>query len=118
MQYTMARRRHWHLLAMLSGTAPRGAAVESFSFMHALAGCLRPAPRLSRCCRWQLMELAAGKVKSKPVKSAHGATDVIQWTFATAAANHLNVVRAFAHGTDSSFPLQTSAGAALGLHTR
>lgn len=59
------------------------------------------------------MELAAGKVKSKPVKSAHGATDVVQWTFATAAANHLNVVRAFAHGTDSSFPLQTSAGAAL-----
>ena len=63
------------------------------------------------------MELAAGKVKSKPVKSAHGVTDVVQWTFATAAANHLNVVRAFAHGTDSSFPLQTSAGAALSCVT-
>ena len=56
------------------------------------------------------MEVAAGKVKSKPVMLEHGVADVVQWTLATAAANKLNVVRSFAHGVDSSFPLQIKAG--------
>ena len=56
------------------------------------------------------MEVAAGKVKSKPVHLKHGTADVVQWTLATAAANKLNVLRAFGHGIDSSFPLQIKAG--------
>ena len=40
----------------------------------------------------------------------HGVADVVQWTLATAAANKLNVVRSFAHGVDSTFPLQIKAG--------
>ncbi len=56
------------------------------------------------------MEVAAGKVKSKPVMLEHGVADVVQWTLATAAANKLNVVRSFAHGVDSTFPLQIKAG--------
>lgn len=56
------------------------------------------------------MEVAAGKVKSKPVMLENGMADVVQWTLATAAANKLNVLRAFAHGVDGSFPLQISAG--------
>lgn len=56
------------------------------------------------------MEVAAGKVKSKPVTLEHGVADVVQWTLATAAANKLNVIRSFAHGVDSTFPLQIKAG--------
>ena len=56
------------------------------------------------------MEVAAGKVKSKPVALEHGVADVVQWTLATAAANKLNVIRSFAHGVDSTFPLQIKAG--------
>ncbi len=56
------------------------------------------------------MEVAAGKVKSKPVMLEHGVADVVQWTLATAAANKLNIVRSFAHGVDSTFPLQIKAG--------
>nr|QOL01199.1 putative extracellular protein TR9_011a [Trebouxia lynnae] len=59
---------------------------------------------------WQLLEVAAGKVKSKPVMLENGMADVVQWTMATAAANKLNVVRSFAHGVDGSFPLQIKAG--------
>ncbi|DBB03621.1 TPA: hypothetical protein ACH3X3_010954 [Trebouxia sp. C0006] len=59
---------------------------------------------------WQLLEVAAGKVKSKPVMLEHGVADVVQWTLATASANKLNVVRSFAHGVDSTFPLQIKAG--------
>lgn len=61
-------------------------------------------------CRWQLLEVAAGKVKSKPVMLENGMADVVQWTLATAAANKLTVVRSFAHGVESSFPLQIKAG--------
>lgn len=56
------------------------------------------------------MEVAAGKVKSKPVMLENGMADVVQWTLATAAANKLNVLRSFAHGVDGSFPLQIKAG--------
>ena len=56
------------------------------------------------------MEVAASKVKSKPVMLENGVADVVQWTLATAAANKLNVLRSFAHGVDSSFPLQIKAG--------
>lgn len=56
------------------------------------------------------MEVAAGKVKSKPVMLENGMADVVQWTFATAAANKLNILRSFAHGVDNSFPLQIKAG--------
>ena len=56
------------------------------------------------------MEVAAGKVKSKPVMLGNGMADVVQWTFASAAANNLNVLRSFAHGVDGSFPLQIKAG--------
>ncbi len=56
------------------------------------------------------MEVAAGKVKSKPVTLENGVADVVQWTLATAAANKLNILRSFAHGVDSSFPLQIKAG--------
>lgn len=66
-------------------------------------------------CRWQLMEVAAGKLPSKPVIGASGITDVVQWTLATAAANNLTVLRSFAHGVDSSFPLQTKPGAQVYL---
>ena len=61
-------------------------------------------------CRWQLLEVAAGKVKSKPVMLENGMADVVQWTLATAAANKLNVVRAFAHGVEGNFALQIKAG--------
>ena len=57
-----------------------------------------------------LMEVAAGKVKSKPVMLENGMADVVQWTLATAAANKLTVLRSFAHGVDSSFALQIRAG--------
>ena len=59
------------------------------------------------------MEVAAGKLPSKPVVGAKGVTDVVQWTLATAAANNLTVLRNFAHGVDSSFPLQIKPGDAL-----
>lgn len=61
------------------------------------------------------MEVAAGKVKSKPVMLENGMADVVQWTFATAAANKLNVLRSFAHGVDNSFPLQVKAGQHISL---
>lgn len=61
-------------------------------------------------CRWQLLEVAAGKVKSKPVMLENGMADVVQWTLATAAANKLNVLRSFAHGVEGSFALQIKAG--------
>lgn len=56
------------------------------------------------------MEVGAAHVRSKPVKSGKGFTDVVQWTLATAASNHLNVLRSFGHGTDTSFPLQEKPG--------
>ena len=56
------------------------------------------------------MEVAAGKVKSKPVTLENGMTDVVQWTLASAAANKLNVLRMFAHGVEGSFALQIKAG--------
>ncbi|KAK9814994.1 hypothetical protein WJX73_004261 [Symbiochloris irregularis] len=59
---------------------------------------------------WQLLEVAAGNLASKPVVGASGVTDVIQWTLATAAANNLTVLRSFAFGTDTSFPLQNKPG--------
>lgn len=59
---------------------------------------------------WQLMEVAAGQVPSQPVKSGNGFADVVQWTLATAASNHLTVLRSFGHGVDSSFPLQEKPG--------
>jgi hypothetical protein len=57
------------------------------------------------------MEVAAGQVPSQPVKSGNGFADVVQWTLATAASNHLTVLRSFGHGVDSSFPLQEKPGA-------
>ena len=54
--------------------------------------------------------MAAGKVKSKPVQTASGYADVVEWTLATAASNHLTVLRSFGHGVDSSFPLQEKPG--------
>ena len=60
--------------------------------------------------RWKLMEVAAGKLPSKPVVGANGRTDVVQWTLATAAANNLTVLRTFGHGTDAAFPLQIKPG--------
>ncbi|KAL3155965.1 hypothetical protein ABBQ32_012960 [Trebouxia sp. C0010 RCD-2024] len=59
---------------------------------------------------WQLLEVAAGKVKSKPVMLENGMADVVQWTLATAAANKLNVLRSFAHGVEGRFALQIKAG--------
>lgn len=56
------------------------------------------------------MEVAASHVRSKPVQSGKGFTDVVQWTLATAASNHLSVLRSFGHGTDPSFPLQEKPG--------
>ncbi len=63
------------------------------------------------------MEVAASHVSSKPVKSGKGFADVVQWTLAIAASNHLNVLRSFGHGVDSSFPLQEKPGK-LALHHR
>ena len=55
--------------------------------------------------------MAAGRVKSKPVQTGKGGfADVVQWTMATAASNHLTVLRSFAHGTDAGFPLQSKPG--------
>ena len=59
------------------------------------------------------MEVAAGKVKSKPVQTANGIADVVQWTLATAASNHLTVLRIFGHGVDPAFPLQYKPGGSL-----
>ena len=59
------------------------------------------------------MEVAASHVKSEPVKSGKGFADVVQWTLATAASNHLTVLRSFGHGTDNSFPLQEKPGMQL-----
>ena len=56
------------------------------------------------------MEVAASHVSSKPVKSGKGFADVVQWTLAIAASHHLNVLRSFGHGVDSSFPLQEKPG--------
>ena len=64
------------------------------------------------------MEVAAGKLASKPVVGANGITDVVQWTLATAAANDLTVLRSFAHGVDSFFPLQTKPGESAALYHR
>lgn len=62
------------------------------------------------------MEVAASHVRSKPVKSGKGFADVVQWTLAIAASNHLNVLRSFGHGVDSSFPLQEKPGKQQPLH--
>ena len=74
----------------------------------------RVRPPIIQCrvsyCRWQLIDVAAGKVKSKPVQTASGFADVVEWTLATAASNHLTVLRSFGHGVDSSFPLQERPG--------
>ena len=59
---------------------------------------------------WQLLEVAAGQVRSQPVKSGNGFADVVQWTLATAASHHLTVIRSFGHGVDASFPLQEKPG--------
>ena len=70
-------------------------------------------------CRWQLLDVAAGRVKSKPVQTGKGGvSDVIQWTMATAKANHLTVLRSFGHGTDAGFPLQTKPGTYNSEHTK
>ena len=65
---------------------------------------------ISSLFRWQLMEVAAGHVSSNSVKSGNGFADVLQWTLATAASNHLTVLRSFGHGVDPSFPLQEKPG--------
>lgn len=64
--------------------------------------------------RWQLMEAAAGKLPAgrRPIFQA-GRGDVVQWTMATAAANSLTVIRAFAHGVSPAFPLQRRPGPTL-----
>lgn len=60
------------------------------------------------------MDVAAAKVRSKPVQTGRGFADVVQWTLATAASNHLTVLRSFGHGVDSTFPLQERPGAKSG----
>ena len=53
------------------------------------------------------METAAGLVYQ--VSEPDG-MDPVQFTFSTAAANSLTVVRAFGHGVNGTLPLQTSPG--------
>jgi len=79
------------------------------------AGQTDPKKAFSASQVWQLLEVAAGQVRSQPVKSGNGFADVVQWTLATAAANHLTVLRSFGHGVDSSFPLQEKPGKFLAL---
>ena len=67
-------------------------------------------------CSWKLLEVAAGKLPSKPVVGPSGRTNVVQWTLATAATNNLTVLRTFGHGTDAAFPLQIKPGLAWLLY--
>lgn len=56
---------------------------------------------------WRLMEAAAGFPEALCTLPEQ---DPVQYTFTTAAANGMTVVRAFGHGVNDSFPLQKSPG--------